>query len=203
MISLADKFVHPTKGFDIDALTLGRHLGRVVRFGGAINTYYTVLQHSLLVADMAGNLVQVEEKYRQINPFRACILGLLHDGHEFLMPGDVPTDWKNAGIIARQGEIDALIRKSLGVQPPHGVEIDLIKHADHDALVVEGNYMSPSAMTLKPEFFERPDLVERWKDVFRHVACPDPRLAFERNWFPDGYYVERFAKLFELMTKRS
>lgn len=202
MISLANKFVHPTKGFDVDVHTLARHLGRVVRFGGAINTYFSVLQHSLFVADMAPVLAQVDPKFRPVDPFRACILGLLHDGHEFLVPGDVPTDWKNAGIIARQGEIDALIYKSLRVAPPRGLEIDLIKQCDAEALVVEGNYMSPGALVLKPELFERPDLVDKWKDVFAHVACPDPVLAFQRNWSHDGYYVERFVRLFDVMFRK-
>lgn len=202
MISLANKFVHPTKGFDIDGHTLARHLGRVVRFGGAIDTYFSVLQHSLLVADMAGTLVQTEPKYRPIDPFRACLLGLVHDGHEFLS-GDWPTDWKTAGVIARQGEIDAHICKALKIKPPHGLEIDLIKQCDHESLVVEGNYMSPFCLVMNPQRFNRPDLVDKWKDVFSHVACPDPELAFKRNWFETGYYVERFTKLFDEMIKRS
>lgn len=201
MISLADKFVHPTKGFDIDAFTLGCHLGRVVRFGGACNTYYTVLQHSLFVGDMAGTLVQTDPKYRQLDPFRACVLGMLHDAHEFLS-GDWPTDWKTAGVTARQSEIDALIYKSLKVAPPRGLEVDLVKQCDSEALAVEGNYMSPFCLVANPPL-NRPDLIEKWKDVFKHVACPDPELAFKRNWFADGYYVKRFSDLFDAMTKRS
>lgn len=201
MISLAGKWVHPHKGFELDAYTLARHLGRVIRFGGVVNTYYSVLQHSLLVADMCGATVMaMPDTWREVQPSRAALLGLLHDGHEFLT-GDVPTDWKNAGLTMLQGDVDNKIYAALKVKTPNHLEGTLVKQCDHEALIVEGNYMSDACLELNPPRFLRPEIVEKWKEVFSHVACPDPYLAFKRNWDADGYYVKRFAELFARFAK--
>lgn len=196
MISLANKWVHPTKGFEIDLLTLARHLGRVVRFGGALNTYYTVLQHSLFVSHMAGlRCRDKREELATMNPMRLALWGLLHDAHEFLT-GDVPTDWKTDELRAAQEGMDVKIRAALGLDPADGpglLESDLVKQCDHEALIVEANYVSPHCLTANPGKFRNPELVEKWKDIFRLYHCPDPLLAFQRNWEIDGLYVRQFA----------
>ena len=75
MISLAGKFVHPTKGFELDAYTLARHLGRVVRFGGAIDhvLHRPAAQHRWSPT-WRGRSSWAGRKYRRVDPFQCRAL---------------------------------------------------------------------------------------------------------------------------------
>lgn len=191
MISLASTWVHPTRGFSLDPLTLGCHLGRISRFGGTTSTWWPVLGHSLFVAAMM--------EQDGLAP-RLCLAGLLHDGHEFLR-GDVPTDWKTEGDRGAEVQIDDLICGALGVPIWMDAERQAVKPYDRDALIVEGNIIARQCLEMMPEKYSRPDLVLMRSPILHRFYLPGPMDAFYAYWEP-SFYPQTFAGTFERLKER-
>lgn len=195
MINLNGDWCHPSKGFTIDAFTLGRHLCRIPRFGGALDTFYSVGQHSLFVASM----MRADGK----TP-REQLAGLLHDRGEFPR-GDIPTDWKTDADRETEGQVERLCLQALGLEEFSLAERIAVKPYDREACIVEGNIVAPLCLEKMPEKYVNPELVAKRIELFRHFYVREPARAFHLNWYTNGsaFFPVQFAHAFDKLRKES
>ena len=134
-----------------------RSLCRIPRFAGAGNRFYSVAQHSLLVAEL------LAQRCRSDN-FRpeAKLHAFLHDAHEAYL-GDIPHPV--AQLIASdlpeftdrladvKADIQSAIYSGLELQPPDAETLASIALADKQALALEVELLFPGTdWTQWPQF---------------------------------------------------
>lgn len=152
--------------------SIGVSLGRIARFCGHTNKYYTVLCHSLVVSEI-------------MEP-ELAIYGLMHDAQESLV-GDVPTPMKTQ--VARNRESVLLrniyLANGLGWPIPDSIQ-DAVDEADHRALVAEAHVLGHPAAE---QFFGKEhdaEAARRTRKYLKKVAAfLDPNAAgplFERRF---------------------
>lgn len=107
-------------------------LAKICRFSGATQQFYSVAQHSVLVADILCS-----------NP-KVALYGLLHDAHQIII-GDITSTKKallqfGAGdaLLNLQNHCDEIIYNSFGLPYPAQADVHTcIKRADLIALATE------------------------------------------------------------------
>ena len=134
-------------------------LAKTCRFGGHCMGFYSVAQHSLVVA--------------QLLPRRWRAWGLLHDAHE-AFTGDLISPLKaliGEPIRAIERRLDALIYEAAGLSPPDAELAAAIKRADLVALATERrDLVEPSHRTAWTilEGVEPADVTIRPFESWRH-----------------------------------
>ena len=108
---------------------IGEALAKMCRFNGHCRGFYSVAQHSILVADA------LYAEYR--------IYGLLHDAHEAYI-GDIISPVKKSIGMSRQSHLDAMqdaidkcIYAAVKIPPPDETLAQRIRVADMRALATE------------------------------------------------------------------
>lgn len=125
---------------DMDMQDIAHALSLICRFGGHVKHFYSVAEHSLLVADL------LEE---QGHPSNVVLAGLLHDAHEAFI-GDVTTPVK--AVLRQHGELDELIQKfDLCIAEYAGLSPEMlhcppVREADAAALFIEAQYLMPAGL---------------------------------------------------------
>lgn len=121
-------------------------MSRQPRFGGHGRRWWTVLDHSLFVAAIAGRIA-VESGARDSGQFTRAVrlAALLHDAHEALT-GDVPTPFKTEDFRVMQRELDERIMERYF---PGGYDTYIavsthVHQADRRALLAEAITVGPS-----------------------------------------------------------
>jgi len=105
-------------------------LAMIPRWGGNVAWPYSVLQHSIIVAE---NLTQAEDK----------IYGFIHDWPEALLGGDVSTPWKlyfhskGLDVNAIERRFMNLIYQRLGIPAPSRETAERVHETDQRALATE------------------------------------------------------------------
>lgn len=129
-------------GFGYEPLTIegiAMRLGRELRFGRGVRCWWTVLHHTFVVETICMDILQDKRKsYRD----SVRIYALLHDAHESIW-GDIPTPLKTAEIRLMQGDFDRQLYKMLELPEPPASYKEVIKKADHRALLAEGATVGP------------------------------------------------------------
>lgn len=168
---------------DIDITDIAHSLSLVCRFGGHIKHFYSVAEHSILVAKLLSE---------QGAPGELVLAGLLHDAHEAYL-GDVTTPVKD--VLREHGAYDDLVHGfDQHIAHYAGIlEEDLhdawVKAADEQALFIEAYYLMPAGL----EHFHTPGVdvptaaesstVEQFS---RHAATPSRpygcQLEFMAAW---------------------
>lgn len=121
--------------------TIGTVLSKICRFGGHTKRFYSVAQHSVLVA----RLLPPELKFE----------GLMHDAHEALI-GDITTPMKRIapGLAPLDERAEDVVRAAFGL--PLRLS-DAVKRADMQALCIEAIHLMetqkdwPEMRNLLPE----------------------------------------------------
>ena len=119
---------------DIDLGDVVRSLSNQCRFGGQLDRFYSVAQHSVLVCEEC-----IQQAYRRALPWREGLelawWGLLHDAAEAYLV-DLPTPVKSRMLAYEAAEAAALaaIAQKLGLQWPMP---DLVVEVDHRVLASE------------------------------------------------------------------
>ncbi len=135
----------------ISPVDIAAGLSKAARFAGQTREFYSVAQHSLLVAKMV--------------PFRFALSALMHDAAEAYL-GDIPSPLKQLlpdfKLIERR--VEQAIADRFALVFPFPPEI---KHADLRALKTEREDLMPEALDRIPwpmmERFERhPDKITPW-----------------------------------------
>jgi hypothetical protein len=164
---------------DVAIADIAHHLSHLCRFTGAVHTFYSVAQHSVLVCEEL--VIASPDRDKST----AGLYGLLHDASEaYLM--DVPRPLKHAPEFevyrAAEAHLQAVIYQAFGLDP-HG-EPALLKSIDRRLLRTEQRDLMPP-----------PALQERRDDV------PVLPLTIE-PWPPDEARV-RFLVCFHELTRNA
>ena len=128
----------------INWIDIAESLAKQCRFNGHCKEFYSVAQHSVLVANAV--------------PSPYHLYGLLHDAHEAFI-GDITRPVKN--LIGRnyikdiEQKIDHAIYKAAGVEAPSDAIHALIKEADNRVLATE-----------KRDLVTRPTPDGRWRSEY-------------------------------------
>lgn len=110
-------------------------LGKIVRFAGTCDGWWSVLQHSLVCHDLALKFSK-ENDYTLKTTTLLALHMLLHDAHECIT-SDIPTTWKSPEMKLYQTDLDTRIYKSLDLDCPSAHESIIIARLDKEALVSE------------------------------------------------------------------
>jgi hypothetical protein len=170
---------HKTK-FDIE--DIAHALSNLCRFGGHTRQFYSVADHSILVADIVkargGSVLQE-------------LWGLMHDATEAYMI-DVPTPIKATlpGYEAREHELMTFIATALEL-PAHGeagLLPALIKQADMIALVTEARQLVRGT--------------DEWEEKYRIVDSHPIRLYPHRPDVAKNLFLGRYLSLTRQLNSR-
>lgn len=112
---------------DFDLGEIAVALGNICRFGGHLNTHYSVAQHCVLVAELCPENLQLE--------------GLMHDATEAYY-GDIPRPLKYSAYMAGYREIEKIAEMALARQFDLHYWSDtgwpeIVKHYDNAILMAE------------------------------------------------------------------
>lgn len=146
---------------DIFGRDIAHHLSLLNRFGGGTPQPYSVLSHSLLVANIVERRFGAME-HRDRRPF--TLGALLHDATEAYMQ-DVNGLLKKTDELAGYREIETrlsrVIENRFGLRP-HLLEDPIIKNADKLAFEMEcsfvrdsTSYVAPDPFKVRDEFYRR------------------------------------------------
>jgi hypothetical protein len=177
--------IYGTEPHDIDLRDIAGHLSRICRFAGATQSFYSVAQHCVLVADLLAGQGPITQLY-----------GLLHDAHEAYV-GDITTPMRRL-MAAAWGQplgngydpvaeivhdLDAAIHARFGlVWPMPATTANLVAIADKRALATE----------VRDLLAEPRDTVAR--DAFAGLAAPMRGRIKPLPWMKAE---ERFLAKFE------
>ena len=121
-------------------------LGRIVRFAGALEPWWSVLHHVIVCKE----LITHEPEYHKLTEEGqklAELHALLHDAHESIT-SDIPKAWKNEGNKKAQEDLDIRIWAHFNIPAPKGIIKELIHLADWKALNAEGYVLGSSSLSL-------------------------------------------------------
>lgn len=155
-----NRFYLDKPAFDIEEVA--HALGNICRFGGHCRRFYSVAEHSMLVAT-------IMEQLGLGDPFE----GLMHDAHEAYLV-DLPKPWKSA--LLDYVALEQVFEKALRVQYSLTDHVTPgCKTADLIALAIEARQLIPS----KGDEFMWPDGIIAQANKLRdwHLACFAPEMA--------------------------
>lgn len=116
---------------DIDILDIGHHLGMICRYGGAVSKFYSVAEHSVLLAKYV-----LEKKPGDT---QLALQALLHDAAEAYIC-DIPRPLKRCAGMAGYAEIEMAVEEAIqahfGLQYP-GKGPDLFLHDIDERIMVD------------------------------------------------------------------
>lgn len=178
--SFTDQFITTVKGehFHIanpvfDAEEIAHALGNICRYSGHSLRFYSVAEHSVLVAMLC-------EQMGLADPFE----GLLHDGHEAYLV-DMPSPWKALLPEYRkiEGKLELALRAQYRLAPKPS---DGCKTADWIALAIETRTLLP---TKGADFLWPPGIREQANKLMDiKVNCFPPAVARD-------HFLATFAEL--------
>lgn len=149
--------------------TIGVALGRITRFCGHTQEFYTVLGHVLTVA--------------AIVPDEYAIYGLMHDAQESLV-ADVPTPMKSQVARNREHNLLKRIYISNGIPwPIPDAAQDAVDVADEVALIAEAHVL------------QHPGSIAQWGDEYDKEAGRLTRKHLKK--VKDWLDAEKAGKVFE------
>ena len=116
-------------------------LSRICRFGGHTSEFYSVAQHSVLVANMIAHFGRSDLR----------LVALHHDSHEAYL-GDMPTPLKKRlrdmdqyfGYAQLVEALDLAISRALGIPHPTPGDEEVLLRADRAALQMEARLLLPN-----------------------------------------------------------
>lgn len=122
---------------DVTIIDIAHHLSNTCRYGGAVDTLYSVAQHSCILTDY------VEKNVPKVTPGE-CLQMLMHDASEYVL-GDIPRPIKKNMHEYRRWEynVTMCIRSWLGMNrvpiPPWQDEFDSRIIHDERSQLLAGN----------------------------------------------------------------
>lgn len=173
MLTHTGRKVHPAQlsAADVSIEDIAHHLAHICRFSGACSRFYSVAEHSLLVADILAYWGEPADVHLQ---------GLMHDAPEYLL-GDLSTPLKR-----QMPDYRAIERRNwLAICEAFELEYTLhpaVKRADLTALAIERRDLMPA----HPEAWDALRGIEPIADLEPwHLAPREAKRIF----------LERYARL--------
>jgi hypothetical protein len=119
---------------DVIISDIAHHLSRVCRFGGAVNGFYSVAQHSIHVASVVGTFLPQSAK----DDPKAYLYALLHDAHE-AYTGDIVRPLKRSvpewSVV--EDRVQEVIYQAYDLDNVSSAVKDAVKRADDALLATE------------------------------------------------------------------
>lgn len=138
--------VNPSNDKSPHLADIAVQLGRIVRFAGGLDPWWSVLHHLTVCKE----ILRYEKKYHELTDEGqklAQLHILLHDAHE-MVTSDIPKPWKCQGNRDAQENIDVRIFAHFNIPEPKGVIKELIKTVDLKALRAEGYTLGNGNLSL-------------------------------------------------------
>jgi uncharacterized protein len=165
---------------DIDIRDIAHALSQICRYGGHCHKFYSVAEHSLLVADV------IEANYASFKPIE--LAGLLHDAAEAYL-GDLITPLKK--ILTKETSIEGrwldVIKERFALPVDLNPLPNIVKSADQFMLAVEVHDLFPIVL---------PD----WK-IPKTLPMIPPHL--HPKCLPPAQAKEAFLARFQVLTDLS
>ncbi len=161
MLTFTGTYVTKDNHFAPTPTDIAIHLGKIVRFGGACNGFWTVLHHLFVCHDL-GLVFARDNDFNTRRTLYLLIDLLLHDAHESIT-SDIPKTWKHEAMNVLQDDLDQRIYSSLGLTLSN-IDAHVIKDIDHDALISEAQVVCPKHLG---DFFEEASEVS--KEIVKNV----------------------------------
>jgi len=148
---------------NIDVIDIAHHLSQICRFTGASREFYSVAQHSVLVASMLSPHTRIH--------------GILHDASEAYL-NDVTTPLKHLlpEYMKMEKNMQVAIYRALEVQFPNPQEDTQVRYADTVALATEvrdlgGGRLDEYGLGVEPnknviEPLSPPEAEQLWMEEF-------------------------------------
>lgn len=183
MVTLTGNWLNP-RSFTFSAEDAARHLGRLPRFGGTIDRWWTGLQHALLVSRLCTSR----------GP-RVQLLGLHHDDAE-VVTGDWCRPWKTPEVKRLQGTLDTAIAASIGLPEFTEMEHFEVKVCDDVACDIEAHLRATIVVERHPDSFGKRESAERLlaEGLFDGLGTGDLHEDFSATWNRAGHLVEMFLE---------
>lgn len=194
MICMDGTSIDATSPIRLGPVTLAMHLGRLPRWQGNLRTWWSVLQHSLLVEAMAE---------ADGHGARVRLGSLGHDKHEFIT-GDWPRPWLPDVVRMIQGVIDARMDEGHGLAPLRPEEEAIIRRLDEEALVTEAVFVVHPPELTADILKDRPwgiETARQREPLLRQFYREDPVAGFLACWEERGAFVQMFALKMEALLK--
>lgn len=161
----------------IDITDITRALSNLCRYGGRLRCFYSVAEHSVLVANWL-----LDRHRAHLGGNLLALAGLLHDGAEAYM-GDIP--WPVRAAISGASDLDdrlsAIVAKRFGLSHPWPEEV---KEADY-RIVADEEYLMP-VETLDWTGYVRPERLGVY------IECWSPEKA-----------EHEFLRLYEFLSREA
>lgn len=171
---------HPNKPiFDIE--DIAHALGNNCRYNGHCREFYSVAEHSVMVAGLM-----------QVLGYSGFMEGLLHDVSEAYM-SDMPAPFKQflPDFQKMDRHIEESAREFFSLPP---VTSYGCKKADYMALYIEAYYLLPSKGKIFNDPYKLRDEALDWAKVFK-PACLSPKEA--KSWFLENFYAKEAVELLD------
>jgi hypothetical protein len=178
-IELSDgsRFYYHTSDFKVRPMAAS--LSKMCRYNGHSKAFYSVAQHSILVADIMTNLMLGDPRE-----------GLLHDGQESIL-GDIPSPWKV--LLPEYKKVEHVLEQRLRKQFDLPEKItDGCKKADFMSLFIETSWLIPS----KGLDWEAPPGLKEEAAVYMDTyTCPEVVWSVNPARI-EGIFLTEFQRLF-------
>jgi len=127
-----------------DPKGMAKSLSHLCRFAGNTRVFYSVLQHTLLVSNLATEIYRErrqEGRGQNIDYFQVALMGLLHEAYEQVI-GDIPGPLKDIPVMKFIKDIENQNLKDL--YEFHGLDtnpeqLSIVSEADKYALAMEAD----------------------------------------------------------------
>lgn len=167
---------------DIDPRDIARALSHVCRYGGHVDRFYSVAEHSVLLA---------REVYRRGGTLDQVRWALMHDATEAYL-GDVcrPLKHRPEWAFYRQIEADLMARAIAPRFRLVGAEPEIVRQLDTEILGTEARALKsplhPDWATDSPMGQLAPDWADTEVGSYSPLAAERLFLSRFHNLFPDG-----------------
>lgn len=180
---MCERFVITTSGIvgdslgTIDVRKAAIALGRICRYAGNCNEFWSVLVHSLVVNDLAPKSIK--------------LLALVHDISETVI-SDVPSPFKVPELKRIEESIQKRLYASLGLHPTKK-DLELLAVADHRAFVGE---IGTVATDMLRKYYPGRD-----KQAEKAVLKYANKYSILDSCKSNGKAVQEFVRRFNELTK--
>jgi hypothetical protein len=162
-------------------IVIASALSKLCRFGGHSTSFYSVAQHSILVADIMANL-------KLGDPFE----GLMHDATEAYLC-DIPSPWKV--LLPDYKKWEGILEARLRTQFKLPAKItDGCKKADYLALFIEASFLTET----KGKDWPAPDGLKEEAVIYMQTYPQTPATLLSTPLAMESAWLKEYLKLTEM-----
>ena len=189
----------------VDLRDIAHSLSLQGRFTGHTRRHYSVAEHSMLVADIAGDLLNpnyFSDDYNAVEEGTLYAQCLLHDSTEaYLSDIAAPFKGRVEGYREREDALCSKVFNALGVPLPF---MPQVKQADWIALFIEAHLLMPGAdIRVWKGYAEYEDMFKKYLPIFGHrIMSTEPMDEVEMRFYRELVWaLEHFTRVKEATSR--